>query len=121
MYFFFFIIIIGSEFDIWFFDNLDNIEVYGNVRYEQLLLGKGFYFDGIIGIYVKLKGYDENCLEYLLNCDIVIGFFLKLMLKLGWQIFFGNKDVNEILYEGVNIYFKDGFWVMVYGKDKYCF
>lgn len=119
-HFSFFIITTGSEPDIWPFDNLDNIEVYGNARHEQSPLGKGLYLDGTTGTYVKLKGYDENCLEHPSNCDIAIGFFLKLMPKSGWQIFFGNKDANETLYEGVNIYFKDGFRVMVYGKDKYC-
>lgn len=114
------IIATGSEPDVWPFDNLDNIEVYGNARHEQSPVGKGLYLDGTTGTYVKLKGYDRNCLEHPSNCDITIGFFLKLMPKSGWQIFFGNKDANETLYEGVNIYFKDGFRVMLYGKDKCC-
>ena len=110
----------GSEPDNWPFDDLANIEVYGNARHEHSPVGTGLYLDGTSGTYVKLKGYDENCLEHPSNCDITIGFFLKLMPKAGWQIFFGNKDANETLYEGVNIYFKDSFRVMVYGKNKYC-
>lgn len=96
------------------------MEVYGNARHEQSPVGTGLYLDGTSGTYVKLKGYDEKCLEHPSNCNITIGFFLKLMPKSGWQIFFGNKDANENLYEGVNVYFKDSFQVMVYGKDKYC-
>ena len=120
MHFFFCIITTGTDPDIWPFDNLNNTEVYGNSRHEQSPVGKGLYLDGTTGTYVKLKSYDENCLAHPSNCDITIGFFLKLMPKSGWQIVFGNKDANETLYEGVNIYFKDSFRVMVYGKGKYC-
>ena len=111
----------GSVPDTWPFDNLNkDMEAYGNARHEQSPVVKGLYLDGTTGTYVKLKRYDKNCLEHPSDCNITIGFFLKLMPKSGRQIFFGNKDDNEALYEGVNIYFEDNFRVMVYGKDKYC-
>ena len=97
MHFFFCIITTGTDPDIWPFDNLNNIEAYGNSRHEQSPVGKGLYLDGTTGTYVKLKGYDENCLAHPSNCDITIGFFLKLVPKSGWQIFFGNKDADETL------------------------
>lgn len=121
MHFSFRIVSIGSEHDIWPFDNLNrDMEVHGNARHEQSPVGTGLYLDGTTGTYVELKGHRNNCLEHPSDCNITIGFFLKLMPKSGLQIFFGNKDANETLYEGVNIYFKDSFRVMVYGKDRYC-
>ena len=96
------------------------MEAYGNARYEQSPVGKGLYLDGTHGTYIRLQGHNTSCLVHPSVCDITIGLFLKLMPKSGLQIYFGNKDVDDTLYEGVNIYLKGSFRVMVYGKDKYC-
>ncbi len=117
----FHIISIGSEHDIWPFEDLNiNVVADGNARHEQSPVGKGLYLDGSAGTYIKLQGHDKSCLGHPSDCDITMGLFLKLMPKSGLQIFFGNKDTDDTLYEGVNIYLKGSFRVMVYGKDKYC-
>ena len=83
-------------------------------------VGTGLYLDGSRNTFVKLKSYDENCLAHPSTCDFTIGFFFKFDPKPGMQIYFGNKDADQSLYEGVNIYQNGSFRVMVYGQDKYC-
>ena len=98
------------------------MDAQGNAQYKYSPVGKGLYLDGTDGTYVKLKGHEKKCLEHPSDCDLTIGFFLKLWPKSGLQIYFGNKDADEEQYEGVNIYQDDDgkFRVEVYGKNKYC-
>lgn len=110
----------GSD-DIWPFDDLSaNMDAKGNADHKQSPVGKGLYLDGSDGTYVKLKGHDKSCLGHPSDCDITIGFFLKWRPKSSMEIYFGNKDADLALYEGVNIYRNGSLHVMVYGKDKYC-
>ncbi|XP_078352309.1 uncharacterized protein LOC144637005 [Oculina patagonica] len=115
-------VVAGSDHDIWPFDDLadNNMDVRGNVVNKQSPVGKGIYLDGSDGTFVKLKGHEKSCLGHPSDCDITIGFFLKWWPKSYMEIYFGNKDADLALYEGVNIYQNGSFRVAVYGKDKYC-
>ena len=110
---------IGDSF--WSFDNLNaNMNVRGNKENKWSPVGRGLYLDGSDGTFVELKGHDKHCLKHPSTCNITIGFFLKWRPKSGMQIYFGNKDADLDLYQGVNIYQNGTFHMMVYGEDKYC-
>ena len=96
---------------------------HGHVVHSWSPVGKGLHLDGSDGTYVKIKRHDKDCMENPSRCDITIGFFFKFRLASdpGMQIFFGNKDNDDDLYKGVNIFYKSGkIHVFVYGKYKYC-
>ena len=94
---------------------------HGNAGHTQSPVGTGLYLNGSDNTYVKLKGHDKNCMKDPSTCDITIGFFLKFKLKPGTQIVFGNKDDDDTLYKGVNIFYKwDRIYVLVYGNDNFC-
>lgn len=98
------------------------MDAEGNAQNTFTPMGSGLYLDGTDGTYVKLKGHEKKCLEHPSDCDLTIGFFLKLWPKSGLQIYFGNKDADAEQFEGVNIYQDDDgkFRVVVYGKNQYC-
>ena len=112
---------IGSDHDIWPFDNLNkDMDAEGNAAHTSSPVGIGLYLDGTDGTYVKLKKHDKQCLQHPSNCDMTIGFFLKFSPPSGLQIYFGNKDADGELYEGINIYHNGVFRVEVYGENRYC-
>ena len=112
----------GSDHDIWPFDDLKmDMDAKGNAKNTWSPVGKGLYLDGTHDTYVKLKKHDKSCLEHPSDCDITIGLFLKIWPSSGLEIYFGNKDADDELYEGINIYYDNGkLHVEVYGKNKYC-
>ena len=112
---------IDNDYDIWPFDDLsENMDAKGNAARTSSPVGEGLYLDGTDGTYVKLKKHNKNCLKHPADCDMTIGFFLKFSPPSGLQIYFGNKDADGELYEGINIYHDGAFRVEVYGKNRYC-
>ena len=117
----FHIVSTGGEHDVWPFDKLNtDMDKHGKAVNKQSPVGQGLYLDGSSGTYIKLKGHEKSCLEHPSTCDITIGFFLKWRPSSLMEIYFGNKDADQALYEGVNIYRNGSFFVSVYGKDKFC-
>ena len=110
--------------DTWPFDNLSqNMNIFGNVAKSMSPVGDGLYLNGSNETYVEIEEYKKNCLEHPSNCNITMGFFFKYRLapNINRVIFFGNKDDDDELFEGVNIFYKGGrTHVFVYGKEKYC-
>lgn len=108
----------------WSFDNLnENMKTFGNAVNSMSPVGDGLYLDGSSGTYVKIEGHDKNCMQHPSRCNIIMGLFFKYRFAPNTNrvIFFGNKDDDDTLYEGVNIFYKGGrTHVFVYGEDKYC-